>query len=84
MKQRIKKFENPMDISVKLRFFHGHQSKKGVFETSYENYMQQPHEVYNYLKDVESILKSETSNIKNKRFVSLFEYLSTQSDQLSQ
>jgi len=77
MKQRIKKFENPMDISVKLRFFHGHQSKKGVFETSYENYMQQPHEVYNYLKDVESILKSETSNIKNKRFVSLFEYLST-------
>lgn len=22
MKQRIKKFENPMDISVKLRFFH--------------------------------------------------------------
>ena len=39
MKQRIKKFENPMDISVKLRFFHGHQSKKGVFETTYENYM---------------------------------------------
>lgn len=69
-----------MDIAVKLRFFHSQQSKRGVFETSYENYMQQPHEVYNYLKDVEGLLKSETSNIKNKRFVSLFEYLAAQTE----
>lgn len=39
--------------------------------------MQQPHEIYNYLKEIEGILKTETSNIKNKRFVTLFEYLST-------
>ena len=80
MKQRIKKFENPMDISVKLRFFHSQQTKKGIFETSYENYMQQPHEIYNYLKDIEGVLKSETSNIKNKRFINLLEYLSFQSE----
>lgn len=39
MKQRIKKFENPMDIQVRLRFFHNQQNKRGVFETSYENYL---------------------------------------------
>jgi len=73
-----------MDISVKLRFFHSQQTKKGIFETSYENYMQQPHEIFNYLKDIEGVLKSETSNIKNKRFLNLFEYLSTQSEASSQ
>ena len=66
-----------MDISVKLRFFHSAQTKKGIFETSYENYMQQPHEIYNYLKDIEGLLKSETSNIKNKRFTNLLEYLAS-------
>ena len=80
MKQRIKKFENPMDIQVKLRFFHNQQGKRGVFETSYENYMQQPHEIYNYLKEVEGLVKTETTNIKNRRFLSLFEYLSTQTE----
>jgi hypothetical protein len=80
MKQRIKKFENPMDIQVKLRFFHNQQGKRGVFETSYENYMQQPHEIYNYLKEVEGLVKTETTNIKNRRFLSLFEYLSAQTE----
>ena len=64
-----------MDIQVKLRFFHNQQSKRGVFETSYENYLQQPQEVYAYLKEVESLLKIETTNIKNRRFLSFFEYL---------
>lgn len=45
--------------------------------------MQQPHEIYNYLKDIEGVLKTETSNIKNKRFINLLEYLSTQSEQSS-
>jgi len=64
-----------MDIQVRLRFFHNQQSKKGVFETSYENYLQQPHEVYNFLKEVEGLLKQENTNIKNKRFLSFFDYL---------
>ncbi len=72
-----------MDISVKLRFFHSSQTKKGIFETSYENYMQQPHEIFNYLKDIEGLLQSETCNIKNKRFTNLFEYLATQQEQSS-
>ena len=46
--------------------------------------MQQPHEIYNYLKDIEGLLKSETSNIKNKRFTNLLEYLASQQEQSSQ
>ena len=46
--------------------------------------MQQPHEIFNYLKDIEGLLKSETSNIKNKRFINLFEYLSTYTEQATQ
>lgn len=46
--------------------------------------MQQPHEIYNYLKEIEGVLKTETSNIKNKRFINLLEYLGTQSEQTSQ
>jgi hypothetical protein len=42
--------------------------------------MQQPGEVYAFLKEVEAQIKSENTNIKNKRFVSLFEYLQTQSE----
>jgi hypothetical protein len=46
--------------------------------------MQQPHEIYNYLKEIESVLKLETSNIKNKRFINLLEYLSTYTEQPQQ
>lgn len=38
--------------------------------------MQQPQEIFNYLKEVEGMVKTETTNIKNRRFMSLFEYLS--------
>ena len=42
--------------------------------------MQQPHEIFNYLKEVEGLVKTETTNIKNRRFLSLFEYLSMQTE----
>lgn len=65
---------------MKLRLFHNQQNKKGIFETSYENYLQQPKEMFAYLKETEALLKTETTNIKNKRFMSFFEYLQMQNE----
>jgi hypothetical protein len=36
--------------------------------------------VYSYLKEVEGLLKIETTNIKNKRFLSFFDYLQAQTE----
>jgi hypothetical protein len=36
--------------------------------------------VFAYLKEVENLLKIETTNIKNKRFLSFFEYLQAQTE----